>query len=167
MLVPKSTLQSTSSCQLPAGAQVLAQGGPALDAVEVAVRILEDDPSFDAVSSAVLPQSLCTCAAAELRAHQLCRGTGLRHCLAHVAQGTGSVLNAAGDVEMDAILMDGRTLATGAVAGVDTVRNPVSLARMVRAAAARFASASQQCRPLRLNIHSRPCRPLGLGSARC
>lgn len=32
---------------------------------------------------------------------------------------------------MDAIVMDGKSLATGAVAGIGTVQNPVSLARMV------------------------------------
>jgi beta-aspartyl-peptidase (threonine type) len=57
------------------------------------VRLLEDDPIFDA--------------------------------------GTGSVLTAAGTVELDAALMDGRTLRYGAVAGLRRVRNPVSLARRV------------------------------------
>jgi beta-aspartyl-peptidase (threonine type) len=38
---------------LAAGSAVLAQGGPALDAVEAAVRILEDDPHFNAGRGAV------------------------------------------------------------------------------------------------------------------
>jgi beta-aspartyl-peptidase (threonine type) len=76
-----------------AGAEVLRRGGPALDAVETAVRILEDDPLFNA--------------------------------------GTGSVLTAAGDVELDAAIMDGSDLRCGAVAVVKDVRNPVSLARAV------------------------------------
>ncbi|KAK2707270.1 isoaspartyl peptidase/L-asparaginase-like [Artemia franciscana] len=76
-----------------AGFQILKQGKASLDAVEIAVRILEDNPVFDA--------------------------------------GRGSCLNAKGQVEMDAVIMNGRTLAAGAVAGIDCVKNPVSLARMV------------------------------------
>ncbi|XP_048126281.1 isoaspartyl peptidase/L-asparaginase isoform X1 [Alosa alosa] len=45
--------------------------------------------------------------------------------------GRGSVLNVKGEVEMDAIVMDGRTLASGAVSAVRRVANPVQLARMV------------------------------------
>lgn len=43
--------------------------------------------------------------------------------------GFGSVLNADGEVEMDAALMDGTSLAVGAVTGVRRVRNPVRIAR--------------------------------------
>ena len=66
---------------------------PLLPQVEAAVRILEDDPAFDA--------------------------------------GHGSVLNEIGEIEMDAIIMEGRDLKFGAVAGVKSVANPVSLARLV------------------------------------
>ncbi len=45
--------------------------------------------------------------------------------------GRGAVLNADGIVEMDASLMDGQTLAAGAVAGVHGVRNPIRLAHVV------------------------------------
>ncbi|XP_038071522.1 isoaspartyl peptidase/L-asparaginase-like [Patiria miniata] len=45
--------------------------------------------------------------------------------------GTGSVLNEDGDVEMDAIVMEGRHLQTGAVACVKNILNPVKLARLV------------------------------------
>ena len=45
--------------------------------------------------------------------------------------GTGSVLNEDGQVEMDAVVMDGKTLRAGAVGAVQNVRNPVSLARLV------------------------------------
>ncbi|KAJ8359981.1 hypothetical protein SKAU_G00165060 [Synaphobranchus kaupii] len=75
------------------GFQVLKRGGTALDAVETAVRALEDDPAFNA--------------------------------------GRGSVLNAYGEVELDAIIMNGRTLATGAVSSVRNIANPVTLARAV------------------------------------
>ena len=45
--------------------------------------------------------------------------------------GRGSVLNQAGQVEMDAIIIDGRTLRSGAVAAIRHVRNPVRVARRV------------------------------------
>jgi beta-aspartyl-peptidase (threonine type) len=45
--------------------------------------------------------------------------------------GRGSVYTSARVQEMDAALMDGATLAAGAVAGVRSVRNPVALARAV------------------------------------
>ena len=41
------------------------------------------------------------------------------------------MLNAAGEVEMDAVIMDGRDLRLGAVACVQDIQHPVSLARMV------------------------------------
>ncbi len=78
---------------LSAGVKILDDGGAALDAVEQVVRILEDDPKFNA--------------------------------------GKGAVYDAAGGHSLDAAVMDGRTLAGGAVAGVRTVKNPVSLARLV------------------------------------
>jgi beta-aspartyl-peptidase (threonine type) len=78
---------------LRAGSDRLAAGGTAIDAVELVVRILEDDPRFNA--------------------------------------GRGAAFTADGRHELDACIMDGRTLACGAVAGVTTVRNPVSLARLV------------------------------------
>lgn len=45
--------------------------------------------------------------------------------------GRGSVYNERGMHELDASIMDGRTLACGAVASVTTVRNPIQLARLV------------------------------------
>jgi len=76
-----------------AGWEILTCGGSALDAVEAAVRVLEDDPTYNA--------------------------------------GTGACLTAAGDVELDAAIMDGETLRCGAVAVVKDVKNPVILARRV------------------------------------
>jgi beta-aspartyl-peptidase (threonine type) len=76
-----------------AGWKVLIDGGSALDAVENAVVVMEDDPTFDA--------------------------------------GVGSVLNRAGNIEMDAMIMDGRTLKVGAVAAVRGIMNPVKLARLI------------------------------------
>jgi beta-aspartyl-peptidase (threonine type) len=45
--------------------------------------------------------------------------------------GKGAVFNSAGGHELDASIMDGRTRAAGAVGGVSTVKNPISLARLV------------------------------------
>jgi beta-aspartyl-peptidase (threonine type) len=81
------------SAAIAAGWSILLGGGSALDAVEAAVRALEDDPTFNA--------------------------------------GTGATLTAAGDVELDASIMDGETLRCGAVAVVRDVKNPVTLARAV------------------------------------
>ena len=78
---------------LDAGYAVLEGGGTSLDAVTIAVRMLEDDPLFNA--------------------------------------GRGAVLTHEGTVELDASIMDGRTLAAGAIAGVAHIRNPIELARAV------------------------------------
>lgn len=40
-------------------------------------------------------------------------------------------MNMKGEVEMDALVMDGRTLACGAVSAVRRVANPIHLARLV------------------------------------
>jgi L-asparaginase / beta-aspartyl-peptidase len=84
-----------SGCEraLAAGWRILEAGGSALDAIEAAVVILEDDAVFDA--------------------------------------GYGSHLNLDGQVECDAIVMDGATLRAGAAAGLQHVRNPVRLARKI------------------------------------
>jgi beta-aspartyl-peptidase (threonine type) len=78
---------------LAAGTSVLNRGGTAMDAVEASLRVLEDDPLFNA--------------------------------------GRGSAFNAEGRNEMDAAIMDGRTLEAGSVAGVHFTRHPISLARAV------------------------------------
>src|SRR5947207_13054311 len=78
---------------LTVGYEILKRGGSSLDATEAAVRVLEDDPRFNA--------------------------------------GRGSVFTSAGTNEMDASIMDGKTLAAGAVAVLKHVKNPISLARLV------------------------------------
>ncbi|MCG3165661.1 MAG: Isoaspartyl peptidase [Bacteroidia bacterium] len=78
---------------LNAGYSVLKSGGSSLDAVEVAVKVLEDSPLFNA--------------------------------------GKGSVFTAEGTNEMDASIMEGKTLKAGSVAGVTTIKNPISAARAV------------------------------------
>ena len=68
--------------------------------------------------------------------------------------GKGSVNNAEGRHELDASVMEGHTRRAGAVAGVETIRNPVKLARavmehsphvmMISAGAERFADTQPQ-----------------------
>ena len=68
--------------------------------------------------------------------------------------GKGSVYNAEGRHELDASIMEGRSRRAGAVAGVETIRNPVKLARavmeqsphvmMISAGAERFADTQPQ-----------------------
>src|SRR5207237_3617545 len=45
--------------------------------------------------------------------------------------GYGGLPNALGTVQLDACVMDGKTLACGAVAGLENVRHPAALARRV------------------------------------
>ncbi len=94
--IPTESHQAhTDGCRsaAEAGWAILAGGGSALEAVEAAVRVMEDDPTFDA--------------------------------------GHGSFFNAIGEVELDAIIMDGRDLNFGSVAAVQRVQHPITLARLV------------------------------------
>jgi beta-aspartyl-peptidase (threonine type) len=77
------------------GWRILQAGGSALDAVEVAVRSLEDNPIYNA--------------------------------------GTGASLTRDGTIELDAGIMEGHKLRVGAVAAVELIKNPISLARRVMA----------------------------------
>ncbi len=83
----------TLTIALRTGYQILARGGSSLDAVEAAIRVMEDSPLFNA--------------------------------------GKGAVFTANGVNELDASIMDGRTLNAGAVAAVEHIKNPISLARLV------------------------------------
>ncbi len=76
-----------------AGEGILVKGGRSIDAVEAAIRVLEDNSLFNA--------------------------------------GKGAVFTNEGKHEMDASLMNGKDLTAGAVAGVQNIKNPVSLARAV------------------------------------
>ncbi|MCP3980471.1 MAG: isoaspartyl peptidase/L-asparaginase [bacterium] len=78
---------------LEAGWAALTDGKSALNAVELVVRMMEDESVFDA--------------------------------------GVGSHLNSDGKVEMDASIMEGTRLEAGAVAAIQGVRHPVSVARAV------------------------------------
>jgi L-asparaginase / beta-aspartyl-peptidase len=80
-----------------AGQDVLERGGSAVEAVEAAIRVMEEDAVFNA--------------------------------------GYGSVLNADGEVEVDAAIMDGATLDAGAVCALQGVRNPITVARAMLAEA--------------------------------
>lgn len=75
---------------LEAGAEVLRARGGSVEAVEAAVKVLEDDNTFNA--------------------------------------GRGSALNADGEAEMCAAVMEGAGLNVGAVAALKGVRHPVSVA---------------------------------------
>lgn len=76
-----------------AGYKALQDGKNGLDAIETAIKILEDSPLFNA--------------------------------------GKGAVFTADGKNELDAAIMDGKTLKAGAVAGLHRVKNPITLARAV------------------------------------
>jgi beta-aspartyl-peptidase (threonine type) len=76
------------------GAEILREGGSAMDAIEAAVRAVEDNP--------------------------LDSGVGL-----------GGTPNLLGVPQMDASIMDGRTLETGAVAALEGYRHAISVARKV------------------------------------
>jgi beta-aspartyl-peptidase (threonine type) len=78
-----------------AGRAVLQGGGTAVDAVEAAIKVMEDLPVFNA--------------------------------------GRGSALNEAGDIEMCSGLMDGSTLAVGAVGAIKNVRHPIAVAKRLLA----------------------------------
>jgi beta-aspartyl-peptidase (threonine type) len=78
---------------LMTGYGILKKGGGGLDAVEAAIRLMEDSPLFNA--------------------------------------GKGAVFTNAGTTELDASIMDGRTLKAGAVASLKHIKNPISLARLV------------------------------------
>jgi beta-aspartyl-peptidase (threonine type) len=76
-----------------AGYKTLQSGKSGLDAVETAIRMLEDSPLFNA--------------------------------------GKGAVFTAEGKNELDASIMEGKSLMAGAVAGLRHVKNPITLARAV------------------------------------
>ena len=78
---------------LDSGSEVMESGGNSLDAVEQAVKILEDCYLFNA--------------------------------------GKGSVYTADGTHELDASIMEGKSLNAGAVAQLKGIKNPISLARDV------------------------------------
>lgn len=89
----ETRIRAALKAAVEAGHQVLVDGGSSLDAVTMAVRLLEDAPEFNA--------------------------------------GRGAVLTFDGSVELDASIMDGATLAAGAVAGMSGVRHPIEAARRV------------------------------------
>jgi L-asparaginase / beta-aspartyl-peptidase len=78
---------------IESGYSILENGGSSIDAVEIAIKSLEDSPLFNA--------------------------------------GKGSVYNSKGEIEMDASIMDGKSMDAGAVACVQLVKNPISLARTI------------------------------------
>ena len=106
---------------LDAGWKILSAGGSALDAIEAAILVLEDNPEYDA--------------------------------------GLGSHLNRDGHVSLDAIVMDGRTLRSGAVAAVERIRNPIRLARTVMEASHHMLLAGAGAERFALENGFTLCRP--------
>jgi beta-aspartyl-peptidase (threonine type) len=94
MTTPLLVASPNAVVGFPAVMEILRDGGCALDAVEVAVRAVEDSPEDHTV-------------------------------------GYGGLPNLIGQIELDALIMDGRTLAAGAVAALQGFRHPVSVARRV------------------------------------
>ena len=78
---------------LKKGYELIKDGHPAIEAVEKAVKTLEDNPLFNA--------------------------------------GKGAVFSADGTHEMDAAIMDGANLNAGGVCGINNIKNPIELARLV------------------------------------
>ncbi len=95
MMTPELEAAYKSALQLALteGYRILENDGNAIEAVEVAVKFLEDSHLFNA--------------------------------------GKGSVFTAAGTHEMDASIMDGKTLEAGAVSLITGIKNPVTLAKDV------------------------------------
>ncbi|MFT5790746.1 MAG: beta-aspartyl-peptidase (threonine type) [Saprospiraceae bacterium] len=95
MMTPEKELAYRNALKkaLDAGYKILKNGGSSVEAVEMAVVVLEDSPLFNA--------------------------------------GKGSVFTATETHEMDASIMDGKSLNAGAVSLISGIKNPVSLARDV------------------------------------
>ena len=94
------------------------------------------------ISEEELPQRLEGCKEAALAGWKILKQAGAALGAAEAAvvvlednplfnAGTGSTLNSLGQVEMDAAIMEGSTLAAGAVAAVQRIKNPIQLARRV------------------------------------
>lgn len=89
----EAAYRAALSQALDSGYAVLAQGGKSLDAVIAAIKVMEDNPLFNA--------------------------------------GKGAVFTNEGKNELDASIMDGSNLMAGAVAGVTTIKNPITAAHAV------------------------------------
>jgi len=73
--------------------------------------------------------------------------------------GIGSHLNRDGHVSLDAIVMDGQTLRSGAVAAVERIRNPIRLARRVMEASHHMLLAGTGAERFALDQGFALCRP--------
>lgn len=89
----ESAYRAAMTQALQTGYDAIKAGKSSLDAIELAIHVLEDSPLFNA--------------------------------------GKGAVFTHDGKNEMDAAIMDGKTLKAGAIAGVTVIRNPISAARAV------------------------------------
>lgn len=89
----EKALHETLKLSLLKGRAVLTEGGSSLDAVQTAIKHLEDSPLFNA--------------------------------------GKGSVFTYNETNEMDSAIMDGATGNAGAATGIQTIKNPIEVARAV------------------------------------
>jgi beta-aspartyl-peptidase (threonine type) len=89
----ETAYRDTINESLSKGYEILETGGSSVDAVEAAIRVMEDSPLFNA--------------------------------------GKGASFTSAGTNELDASIMNGKTLRAGAVGAVKFVKNPISLARLI------------------------------------
>ena len=80
--------------------------------------------------------------------------------------GSGAHLNAIGQVELDASMMDGKTFRCGAVAGVHTIRNPISLARKVLEESEHVLLVGEGAERFAMQYNIAACRPEELVSPR-
>ncbi len=93
-MTPVVVASHNGAIGFPAAFDILRSGGSALDAVEAAARLVEDN-------------------------------------LEDTSVGRGGLPNLLGQVELDALIMDGNTLQSGSVAALQGYPNPVSVARKV------------------------------------
>jgi len=80
--------------------------------------------------------------------------------------GVGSHLNRDGRVQLDAILMDGRTLKAGAVCAVERLRNPIQVARLVLERSAHMMLVGPGAEQFAVEMGARLCNPSELVVAR-
>jgi beta-aspartyl-peptidase (threonine type) len=111
-----------------AGWSVLERGGSALDAIESAIRVLEDDETFNA--------------------------------------GRGGALNAAGEVELCAGVMEGEQLHFGAITVAQGLPHPISVARALMERQETRLLAGRGAEQFAASVGAERCEPAALITAK-